>query len=79
MIRGQIYSLCLIPSETAGGQGLLITTFSGLCAPGPGFFVASGKQRKVRKKTYVKTQCILKTMLSQMSGISSILASESLT
>lgn len=59
-MRGVINSLCLIPSENLGAVGLFATTFSGLCAPGPGFCVLSankGKQLKIIK------QCCDKTLL----------------
>ena len=40
-IRGHMYSECLVPKEYFGAAFLLIVTFSGLCAPGPGFLVLS--------------------------------------
>ena len=36
-------SECFTPMVKAGALGLLTATISGLCAPGPGFFVASIK------------------------------------
>jgi hypothetical protein len=41
MMRGQRYSECRIPIEKAGGLCLVTFTFSGLWAPGPGFWVVS--------------------------------------
>ena len=41
-----MYSECLVPSEYCGARGLLATTFSGECAPGPGFLVASAARER---------------------------------
>ena len=41
MIRGVMNSLWRIPSEKFGADGLFMYTFSGLWAPGPGFWVES--------------------------------------
>ena len=38
---GQTNSECFIPNEYEGADRLFITTFSGECAPGPGFLVES--------------------------------------
>ncbi len=34
-----------IPSENDGAEFLLTLTFSGMCAPGPGFCVESGNRK----------------------------------
>ena len=41
MMAGVTYSECRIPRENFGADGLFTDTFSGLWAPGPGFFVKS--------------------------------------
>ena len=40
-ISGVMYSECLMPRENLGALALFTYTFSGLCAPGPGFIVES--------------------------------------
>ena len=47
MISGVINSLWRIPRENDGAVFLFPYTFSGLCAPGPGFCVASVEKKEV--------------------------------
>ena len=44
MISGHINSECRIPIENDSAFGFVVNTFSGLCAPGPGFNVESVKR-----------------------------------
>lgn len=57
MISGVINSLWRIPRENDGAVFLFPYTFSGLCAPGPGFCVAS-----VEKKEVSVNQVVEKTL-----------------
>lgn len=65
VIRGVINSLCLIPSENLGGLGLFIDTFSGLCAPGPGFSVGSAN----KKDHHVLNNCKLQSKFKNRAKI----------
>ena len=46
MMSGDTYSECLIPRENLGAVGLFTDTFSGLWAPGPGFWVESESRER---------------------------------
>ena len=44
-MSGHRYSECLTPIVKAGGFLFVILCRSGLCAPGPGFLVLSGREQ----------------------------------